>query len=175
VCSFVSKDEIEHGMGYPRPYRLIVEGTQMLDSIISPPCQEPTQAPDNVRPAHDAPDERTRHLAHDIVARFVLDPSAFARSAGAEPEAFVRTYRESLDRRLAAVDPSRPAARPTLATLGVSPASVALLPNGVPLPEDGGIRMGAVVAIALAVAAVAMATAVATIVTAMTASRHMPY
>ena len=159
-------------MGYPRPYRFIARGTQMLDSITSPPCQEPTQAPGDARPTHDAPDDRTRRLAHDVVARFVLDPSAFARSAGAEPTAFVRTYRESLDRRLAAVDPARPAARPTLATLGDSPAAMALLPNGVPLPEDGGIRMGAVVALALAVAAVAMATAVATIVTAMTASRH---
>lgn len=144
----------------------------MLDSITSPPRQDPTQVPGDARPAHDAPDEQTRRLAHDIVARFVLDPSAFARSAGAEPTAFVRTYRESLDRRLAAVDPTRPAARPALATLGDAPVAMTLLPHGVPLPEDGGIRMGAVVALALAVAAVAMATAVATIVTAMTASRH---
>ena len=152
----------------------------MLDSTTTPEVQ-PRPKTDDTAGTAGLPDDRTRRLAHEIVARFVRDPSAFAEAAGAEDSSvFMRNYLQGLDRRLSTVVGAPKGAKARLATMG-APVIEAPADWRSPLPEgaeteriDQAPRMGVVAVVAAAAAVVAAATAVVTAMTALGLIRHKP-
>jgi hypothetical protein len=126
------------------------------------------ERPETGNPLHKAGDLCTPALAAPAapptpLARFLLDPMAFASSeAATAAPSFVHAYVQGLDRRLAQIL----GAPPRLATLAAPPGLSGLAPadpgqgTGAP-PGDGTPRLAGAVVLAMAVVAVAVATAAA--------------
>jgi hypothetical protein len=138
-------------------------------------------ARDVARDAPGEPDREARRLAHDVVARFVRDPAAFAEAARADsPSAFLQDYRQGVDRRLTALVGAPRKTTDRLATMG---APVVIPPGdwlpktpGEPHPEqpDHAPRMGALAVVVAAAAVVSALAAVASAAAALGLVRHKP-
>ncbi len=133
--------------------------------------------------SHREAEREARHdaqrLAHEIVARFVRDPAAFAQTVRADdPSAFLRDYRQGLDRRLTALVGAPRRMPERLATMGPptldAPADwlTTRRPDGESSP-DSVPRMGpVVVAAAVVTAATAVVQAAVAVYTLLT--KHKP-